>query len=311
VVADLAAVLTESEVHDTRALVARATPTAAELMHARSLAAVFALIQYRWLVDVLREGRLVTHFQPIVPACDPTAVFGYECLIRGVGPDGRLVLPRDLFAAAQASDLLVPLDRLARQTAIRAAARLAPRTRLFVNFSPSSLHAPGFCLRTTSRAVAEAGLEPDRVVFEVVETEEVRDVDHLVRTLGEYRAAGFRVALDDVGAGYNSLNLLTRLRPDFVKLDMGLTRGVDRDPYKARVVATLLGMARDLGIRTVAEGVESVGEWEWARDHGADFVQGYLFARPAASPPRPARPQTPIRLVKKDPAPPAGATPGR
>jgi EAL domain-containing protein (putative c-di-GMP-specific phosphodiesterase class I) len=290
--ADLPGVLTEPEVRGTRAVVAPigAAPTAADLMHAQSLAALLAPLRHRWLMGVLREDRLVTHFQPIVRPADPAEVFGYECLVRGVRPDGQLVPPRDLFAAARASDLLVPLDRQARLTAIRAAARLAAPTRLFVNFSPSSLYVPGFCLRTTGRAVAAAGLTPGRVVFEVVETEKVRDVGHLVRALGQYRAAGFRVALDDVGAGYNSLTLLTRLRPDFVKLDMGLTRGVDRDPYKARVVFTLLGMARDLGIRTVVEGVETVGEWEWATASGADFVQGYLFARPAAVPPRPARP---------------------
>ena len=98
------------------------------------------------------------------------------------------------------------------------------------------------------------------------------------------------MALDDVGAGYNSLTLLTRLRPDFVKLDMELTRGVDRDRYKARVVGKLLEMARDIGARTVVEGVETDGEWVWARAHGADFVQGYLFARPATPPPVPVVP---------------------
>ena len=162
------------------------------------------------------------------------------------------------------------------------------RNHLFLNFHSSSLHHPGYCLRTTVEAVAEAGLDPGRVVFEVVEDEEVRDPEQLLEVLDVYRRAGFRVALDDVGAGYNSLNLLARLRPDFVKLDMGLVRGVDHDPYKAQVAGKLLELTRELGVRTVAEGVETIAEWEWVRGAGADYAQGIC------SPARPAPPPAPV-----------------
>ena len=98
---------------------------------------------------------------------------------------------------------------------------------------------------------------------------------------------GFRVALDDMGSGYNSLNSLTQIKPDFIKLDMQLIRGVHRDTYKSCVAAKLLEMAQALGVATVVEGVEEPAEWQWAADHGADFAQGYLFARPNAVPPQP------------------------
>ena len=110
-----------------------------------------------------------------------------------------------------------------------------------------------------------------------------------------YRQAGFRVALDDLGAGYGSLNLLSQLRPDFVKLDMKLVRDVHLDPYKAGITSQLLEMARKLGIATVAEGIESAGELDWFRDHGVDFVQGFYIARPASPPPRPRPPAPPGR----------------
>jgi EAL domain-containing protein (putative c-di-GMP-specific phosphodiesterase class I) len=85
--------------------------------------------------------------------------------------------------------------------------------------------------------------------------------------------------------------LLVRVKPDFMKLDMGLIRDVDRDRYKGHVAAKLLELARELNARTVVEGVETVGEWQWAREHGADFAQGYLFAPPAEKPPRPRKPE--------------------
>jgi EAL domain-containing protein (putative c-di-GMP-specific phosphodiesterase class I) len=288
----LPAVLTDAAVRGTRALVAAddLPPSLADLFATLPLAALLGAVRGRWLAEVLRDGRLVTHFQPIVLADDPGRVFGYECLVRGLTPAGALVWPRELFAAARGADLLPPLDRQARLTAIRTAARYAGWNHLFLNFHSSSLHHPGYCLRTTVEAVAEAGLDPARVVFEVVEDEEVRDPEHLLEALEVYRRAGFRVALDDVGAGYNSLNLLARLRPDFVKLDMGLVRGVDHDPYKARVAGKLLELTRELRVRTVAEGVETIAEWDWVRNAGADYAQGYLFARPASPPPTPAVP---------------------
>lgn len=288
----LPADLTEAEARGTRALVVRTggAVTVADLLNTQPLATLLAGVRHRWLVEMLREDRLVTHFHPIVRADDPADVFGHECLVRGVGLSGQLVPPGELFAAAREADLVAPLDRQARRTAIRSAARLGVGPHLFLNFNPSTIAAPESSLRTAVRAAADANVAPDRVVFEVVESEEVRDVGRLVQLLNGYRSAGFRVALDDVGAGYNSLTLLTRLRPDFVKLDMELTRGVDRDRYKARVVGKLLEMARDIGARTVVEGVETDGEWAWARAHGADFVQGYLFARPATPPPVPVVP---------------------
>lgn len=118
-------------------------------------------------------------------------------------------------------------------------------------------------------------------------TESQGDTAHLTNILRFYREAGFRVALDDLGSGYASLNRLSELRPDYVKLDMQLIRGVDQDPFKATIADRLLSMARDLGVQTVMEGVETVNELRWAQDHRADFVQGYLLARPGNPPLKP------------------------
>ncbi len=285
--ADLVARLTQAELQGVRALVLPAgrAPTLADLMGTQPLGAILESVRNRWLAEVLRDDRLETHFQPIVSAADPGRVFAYECLIRGVDDAGKLIPPRDLFAAARSADLLFHLDRSARLCAIRSAAVRNVRTRLFLNFNPSSIYTPAYCLKTTFRAVEAAGLSPEQVVFEVVESDEVRDTKHLLNILSTYREAGFKVALDDVGAGYSSLSLLTQLRPDFMKLDMGLVRGVDLDPYKAQVAGKLLEMAQGLGVRTIVEGVETPGEQAWAVAAGADYAQGYLFARPAAEPP--------------------------
>jgi EAL domain-containing protein (putative c-di-GMP-specific phosphodiesterase class I) len=172
------------------------------------------------------------------------------------------------------------MDRAARVSAVEHFAPQAVPGLLFINFMPSAIYDPAFCLRTTFEAVDRHGLDPDRVVFEVTESERIQDQGHLRGILDYYREAGFRIALDDLGAGYASLNLLHQIRPDFVKLDMELVRDVDTDHYKAALAEALLGAANKLAIPVVAEGVETEGEADWLRSTGASFLQGFLYYKP-------------------------------
>lgn len=248
------------------------------------------LVRGQWLVALLSKQRLTSHFQPIVHTADPSQVYAHECLLRGLDEQGQLLSPGALFDAARAADMLFHLDRAARLTAIEQALGLGLETPIFINFTPTSIYDPAYCLRTTIAAALKTGREPSSFVFEVIETEEVADSRDLVEILREYRAAGFRVALDDLGAGYGSLTLLERLRPDIVKLDRALIDGVDQSASKQAVVSALVKMAEDLGIATVGEGVETRAEWEWLRASGIDYVQGFLFGRPSNPPVQPTSP---------------------
>lgn len=259
-------------------------PTISDFGRVNSLTHLLAHITGRWLVELLAERRLTTHFQPIVRTDDPQHVFAYECLVRGVDADGQLINPGQLYDAARDASLLYHLDRSARLQHISAACRHGLKTVVFINFNPTSIYDPEFCLRSTVAAIQGTGMRPENFVFEVVESDHVTDLERLPRILEYYRSAGFRVALDDLGAGYSSLNLLGMLRPDFIKLDMNLVRGIDCDPYKGEIVGKLIESAHNLGVEVIAEGVETVGEWNWAAIHGADYTQGYLFGKPCDSP---------------------------
>lgn len=288
-VADFRRILSSGEIGRCRALVLTegVGPSLADLMRMQPLGNLVTLVEKGWLLAMLRDDRIFSFFQPIVHARQPGQVFGYEALVRGRERDGSIVGPARLFDTARSVDLLVHLDRLARLAAIRGAVGHRLETRLFLNVNPASIDDPRAHLRATMDAMRDAGMDPSRVVFEVVESDEIKDPDALKRLLDLYRAAGFGVALDDLGAGYSSLNSLTHLRPDFVKLDMDLVRDIDADTYRAEIVGKLLESARNLGIRTVAEGVETEGEWRWLTAHHVDFVQGYLFAEPGLPPPSP------------------------
>jgi EAL domain-containing protein (putative c-di-GMP-specific phosphodiesterase class I) len=248
-----------------------------------SLARFLARRQSGWLLDMMREERLTSVFQPIVHAGDGR-VFGYECLLRGLD-GGRLIESAPIFQIAGGAGLLFHLDQTARWLAIREAARHDIRSKIFINFTPTAVENPMDCLERTAALVDDLGIDRRQIVFEVIENEHVLDLDRLEALLQHYRDLDFGVALDDVGAGYASLNALEGIRPDYSKLDIQLIRNVDRDPYKAILTGKLLEAGQELGVKTIAEGVESAGEYAWLRDHGADFVQGFYVARPGSPPP--------------------------
>ena len=255
--------LSEAELKDCRALLVEKGSTfgLGMLSRMQDLATLTAVVRYEWLVDMLREDRLIVHFQPVVSVADPSEVFAYECLLRGLDGRGALVSPGGMFEATRRAGLLFNLDRAARTKAVWEASELGLAQRVFINFDPASIYDPAYCLRSTMGAVQRSGLSPDRIVFEVTESEEIKDHKHLRNVLNFYRERGFGVALDDLGWSYGSLELLGALHPDFIKLDMRPARNVDQDPYRAAIASKLLELAKDLGVAVVAEGVETEEQW--------------------------------------------------
>ena len=236
-----------------------------------------------WLLEVLRADQVVSVFQPLV-TCATGELYGYECLMRGVSGDKQYT-PGAMIDTARKAELLFQLDMAGRRAAVLAACKYQIKDKVFINFTPNAIYDATHCLHSTARLIDAGGLSRDQVVFEVTESEKLPDMDHLTKIVNYYRDMGFAVALDDVGAGYASLNVLLGLKPDYVKLDMNLIRDVHLDPAKAVVARKLLEVAAELGLKTVAEGVETREEWDWVKEHGADFAQGYYFARPAMVPP--------------------------
>ncbi len=244
-------------------------------------------VRSTWLVEMLRAQAIYSVFQPIVRMPnngEVPEIFGYECLMRGEH-QGSVVAPDTMLQMARGAGLIFQLDLAARRAAIVGAGRYKIKEKIFINFSPNSIYDPWHCLRSTVNAVDEVGLSREQVVFEITESEKMPAVKHLQRIVEFYREEGFQVALDDVGSGYSSLNILAQLQPDFVKLDMGLVRDVDHDKTKAIVARKLIETVKEMELATIAEGIERIEELDWMRGVGADFAQGYYFARPNLPPP--------------------------
>ncbi|WP_420403465.1 EAL domain-containing protein [Nisaea sp.] len=276
--------LNKKELKETKVLTtAGGDPTPLDMSRVMSADVFVNRVKGQWLVDALEDELYDTWYQPIVDANATTAEnpFALEGLLRMRDRDGNNISPGYVFQLAEHAGLLFPLDIAARTSAVRRAAESGFRGRIFVNFNPSSIYDPAYCLRTTASAVADLGLKPADITFELTETHRIQDKDHLKGILAFYRQAGFKVALDDIGSGWSGLNLLHEMRPDFVKIDMDLVRNIDRDPLKQSIVGHLISIAREHNIEVIAEGIETEAEASLLRDAGANYLQGYLFARPA------------------------------
>jgi EAL domain-containing protein (putative c-di-GMP-specific phosphodiesterase class I) len=216
-------------------------------------------------------SRLWMAYQPIV-SWPPGGLHGYEALVRSDEPG--FASPPALLGAAERLDRLHDVGRAIRAAVARTAAT-SPTETFFVNLHPLDLDDPDLVdPRAPLSRVA------GRVVLEITERSSLDLIPDLDRRLAAVRAVGYRIAVDDLGAGYAGLTALAELEPDVVKIDMSLTRGIDVLPTKQRLVAAIISVCEDMGRRLVCEGVETAEERDTLARLGCRLFQGYLFARP-------------------------------
>jgi len=218
-------------------------------------------------------GKLWVAFQPIV-AHGAKGIFGYEALMRS--DDAELRFPDAILDAAERLGRMHDLGRRMRKLTMNAFEDAPQHLLCFVNLHALDLEDPQLldpqdALRPLAR----------RVVLEITERSRLGDLRDVQRRIGELRSLGYRVAIDDIGAGYSGLTSFVLLEPDLVKIDMSLVRGIDQAPLKQRVVQNLGSLCRDVGLDVIVEGVETPAECRKLLELGFDLFQGYLFAKPA------------------------------
>ncbi len=146
---------------------------------------------------------------------------------------------------------------------------------------PGAVYSPAACIQLTLKTAQAVGFPLDRLIFEITEAEEVLDRKHLANIFAEYRRHGFAMAIDDFGAGYSGMNLLADLHSDVLKLDMALIRNVQERPRALLIVKTMVNLCRSLDVELIAEGIETVEEYDALRGCGVRLMQGYLMAKPS------------------------------
>jgi EAL domain-containing protein (putative c-di-GMP-specific phosphodiesterase class I) len=222
----------------------------------------------------LHGQRLVPVFQPIVDLRTRTAS-GCEALSRfHLEP---LRPPDQWFAEADAAGLGLELEMHAIRSAVESRYQLPSDTYLSVNASPKTLLSQDF-------ATTVSNLDGELLVVEVTEHSAVEDYDALKRAIDQLRSRGVRLAIDDLGTGFASFMHIVKLLPEFMKLDLSLTREIERDPVKQALTAALVGFAAQIGAHLVAEGVETAEELQTLIGLGVEYAQGYYLGAPAPLP---------------------------
>ena len=219
-------------------------------------------------------------YQPIVNLRGG-GIFSWEALARG--PAGsNFENPAMLFGFAEEHELVFPLERACRTAAIRGFGAAGDGRKLFLNIHPRTLVDPSFSPGHTLKLLAECGMEPHDVVLEITERHSTKDFSLFHRTLDHYRGEGYKVAIDDVGTGYSGLWSIAEIRPDFIKLDMSLIRGIDHNPVKRALIETFRTFSEKVGCGIIAEGIETETELSSLVAMGVHYGQGYFLGRPSA-----------------------------
>lgn len=251
---------------------------------ARDITAPANPLDHEALCQLIDQKALTSHFQPIFRAQDG-GIFGYEALARLQSP----ATPYDigyLFSQAAEFSLLAQFDTTCRETALRAAKQQQleqTEALLFLNICPETLLNGWGRQHDLTTLVHELQLNQECIVLEITEAVAVKDYDLFARAIAFYRQQGYRIAIDDFGAGYGGLKMLSVLQPDFVKIDRHFVSQLDRALVRLNLVDSISTACHRMGVKVVAEGVEEAEDLRILVELGIDYLQGFYLARPAAN----------------------------
>ncbi|PRO66352.1 EAL domain-containing protein [Alkalicoccus urumqiensis] len=238
----------------------------------------------RTIGQIIQHRRFQSLFQPILDVKRGTTA-GHELLNRP-HPAPGIASTEQFYERLGASGSLFPFERTARAAglmtyhrALRGTGRL-----LFINVHPNVLEDEQYARGCTRQLLEAYGMDPSQVVFEITEKQAVRDYGQLKSVVENYRSQGFRIAMDDVGAGYNSIKTLLALKPEYVKLDRVLTQGIDDAPIQQKLVTLFMEAAAEMEAEVIAEGVETEAEYAMLKKLNVPYMQGYYFAYPEEAP---------------------------
>lgn len=230
---------------------------------------------------IVDNRRIKTVFQPIISLRDGT-ILGHEALSRVMG-DSFIKTPDELFYYAGVFNRLWDLELLCRTQSLEAAFRNSSQpsnTKLFVNVNPNVMHDIKFRQGFTKEYLSQYGITPENIIFEITERNAVNDMSSFKSTVTHYKEQTYKIAIDDAGAGYSGLNLISDIKPHYIKLDMNLIRNINSDNIKFALVKSMIELSHMANIHLIAEGIETREELATLINLGVQYGQGYFIQRP-------------------------------
>ncbi len=231
----------------------------------------------RDLRTAVANGELRLFLQPLIDV-ESAETRGYEALMRWEHPERGLVMPNDFIPVAEETGLIVPMGEWMIRTALTEAAKWSKPHSIAINLSPIQLRSPNL-LPTIMQSLGETGIDPARIELEITESVLMNDCEANIEILNRLHALGLKIALDDFGTGYASLNYLLTFPFDKIKIDRSFVTDLDNREEAQAIVGAVIGLANQLGMCTLAEGVEHEAQLQRLRLQGCEMVQGWLFGK--------------------------------
>jgi len=229
--------------------------------------------------DILRKKAFFIHYQPII-SLGIGDIFGFEALTRGP-LNSYFYYPDRLFLYAENQGSLYKLEKITRELAIENSRDfLKKEQKLFINISSQVIYDPKFISGYTTALLEKYQLTPHNIIFEITERSAIKDFDAFRKVLEHYRMQGFKIAIDDAGAGYSSLQAISELNPEYIKIDRSLIQNIDKNDLKKSLVETLTNSAKKINSKVIAEGIETAEELHTTVNLGVQYGQGFFLARP-------------------------------
>ena len=233
------------------------------------------------LDKILEDKKITTVFQPIVNL-KSGEIIGYEALSRGP-LDSPLHLPDKLFKTAELCNKSWELESLCRTRAIEKSSVLAKDKYLFLNVDPQIFKDEKFKKGFTKEFLATHNMSPDSIIFEITEKTAIEDYNSFKIALNNYVNQGYKIAIDDTGAGYSGLKTLAETKPHYIKIDMDLVRNIDKDNFKQAIMKTFVSLGNSTNMKLIAEGIETEEELTTLINLGVYAGQGFFLLRPAGT----------------------------
>lgn len=233
---------------------------------------------YEELKNILNNGEITTVYQPIVSFKD-ASILGYEALSRG-RKGSYLESPDVLFSLAKKLNKTSELELICGKRAIERAETMEDDKLLFINIDPNTIKDIKIEEGFTTEFLDKHNLKHKNIIFEITEKTAITDYNEFNQLLNKYRSQGYKLAIDDIGAGYSGLRSLTEIKPNYVKIDMELIRDIHTDTFKQVLIEALVKLGKSTGIKLIAEGIECKEELERLIELGVYAGQGYFICRP-------------------------------
>lgn len=239
--------------------------------------------RYKELIKIIKNESLQTYFQPIVNIQNGDT-FAFEALNRPL--QSVLFENTDHFYEfVGQTNIVFPFEQFCRNLSLkrfteRLTSQKSHSFTLFINIHPHVLLDKNYHSGETFKFIKELGIQPEQVVFELTERSAVTDFNEFKRVLSHYRKQGYRIAIDDVGSGYNSLKTLIYLKPEFIKLDRSLIQYIDQNEAGQSLVSLINDYAKQSKTQIIAEGIERLEELNYLQSVGIQYAQGYALGRP-------------------------------